>query len=43
MSWYWLYLAKKIAVAVYANIIVESEPRKGSKFLIYLKVKLPAS
>ncbi len=32
-----LYLAKKIVDAAGGNIIVESEPGKGSKFIIYLK------
>jgi two-component system CheB/CheR fusion protein len=32
-----LYLAKKIVDAAGGNIIVESEPGKGSKFMIYLK------
>lgn len=35
--------SKKIADAAYANIIVESDSGKRSKFLIYLKIKLPAS
>jgi len=32
-----LYLAKKIVDAAAGNIVVESEPGKGSKFTIYLK------
>ena len=35
-----LYLAKKIVDAAGGNIIVESEPGKGSKFIIYLKASL---
>lgn len=34
-----LYLAKKIVDAVSGNIIVESVPGKGSKFIIYLKAE----
>jgi len=36
-----LYLAKKIVDAAGGNIIVESEPGKGSKFIIYLKALAP--
>ena len=36
-----LYLAKKIVDAANGNIIVESEPGKGSKFSIYLKIIQP--
>jgi two-component system CheB/CheR fusion protein len=32
-----LYLAKKIVNAASGNIVVESEPGQGSKFMIYLK------
>jgi len=34
-----LYLAKKIVDAAGGNIIVESEPGEGSKFMIYLKAE----
>jgi two-component system CheB/CheR fusion protein len=34
-----LYLAKKIINAANGNIIVESEPGKGSKFMIYFKTE----
>ncbi len=34
-----LHLAKKIVDAAGGNIIVESEPGKGSKFMIYLKAE----
>ncbi len=34
-----LYLAKKIVDAAGGNIIVESEPGKGSKFIIHLKTE----
>ncbi len=34
-----LYLTKKIIDAAEGNIIVESEPGKGSKFIIYFKVR----
>ncbi|MBC7424224.1 MAG: sensor histidine kinase, partial [Ferruginibacter sp.] len=32
-----LYLAKKIIDAANGNIVVESEPRKGTRFIVYLK------
>ncbi len=35
-----LHLAKKIVDAAGGNIVVESEPGKGSKFMIYLKAEM---
>ncbi len=35
-----LYLAKKIVNAAGGNIVVESEPNVGSKFMIYLKIEV---
>jgi len=32
-----LYLAKKLVDAANGNIVVESEPGKGSKFILYFK------
>jgi two-component system CheB/CheR fusion protein len=34
-----LYLAKKLVDAANGNIVVESEPGKGSKFLLYFKAE----
>ena len=38
-----LYLAKKIVDAAGGNIVVESEPGKGSKFMLYFKIEVKAS
>ena len=38
-QWEGLFLARKLLIAANGNIIVESEPGKGSRFILYFQVE----